>query len=84
MDFQIGFNIAVGLVAFLGGWIMNNLRDAMQALQLADKELVDKVQGIEVVVAGQYVKRDDFQDFSKAIFTKLDRIEDKMDGKADK
>ena len=84
MDFQVGFDLAIGLIAFLGGWIMNNLRDAMRALQLADKELADKVQGIEVVVAGQYVKRDDFQDFSKAIFTKLDRIEDKMDGKADK
>ena len=43
---------------------------------------------IDLLVAGQYVKRDYFEakldGFTKAIFTKLDRIEDKLDAKADK
>lgn len=84
MDFQIGFNIAVGLVAFLGGWVMNNLRDSMKALHDADSQLASKVQSIEVLVAGTYVKRDELDKLGQAIFAKLDRIESKLDGKADK
>ena len=84
MDFQVGFNIAVGLVAFLGGWVMNNLRDSLKSLHKADAELTSKVQSIEVLVAGTYVKRDELDRLGQAIFAKLDRIEGKLDGKADK
>ena len=84
MDFQVGFNIAVGLVAFLGGWVMNNLRDSLKSLHKADAELTSKVQSIEVLVAGTYVKRDELDRLGQAIFAKLDRIESKLDGKADK
>ena len=52
--------------------------------QAADKALADKVAGIEVLVAGNYVRRDDFDRMATAIFTKLDRIEDKLGSKADK
>jgi hypothetical protein len=37
-----------------------------------------------VLVAGQYVHRDEFHSLSKALFAKLDKIEDKLDGKADR
>jgi hypothetical protein len=84
MDFQIGFDLAIGLVAFLGGWVMNNLRDSLKSLQKADNELTNKVQAIEVLVAGTYVKRDELDKLGQAIFAKLDRIEGKLDGKADK
>lgn len=39
---------------------------------------------IEVLVAGAYVKKDEFGASVAALFAKLDRIEDKLDGKADK
>lgn len=84
MDFQLGFNIAIGLVAFLGGWVMNNLRDSLKSLSDADLSLTNKVQSIEVLVAGTYVKRDELDRLGQAIFAKLDRIEGKLDGKADK
>ena len=84
MDYQTLFNIAGGLVGFLGGWWMKVLHESVRDLQDADKRLVDKVSSIEVLVAGNYVKRDDFDKSVEAIFRKLDRIEDKLDGKADK
>ena len=84
MDFQLGFNIAIGLIAFLGGWVMNNLRDSLKSLSDADLSLTNKVQSIEVLVAGTYVKRDELDRLGQAIFAKLDRIEGKLDGKADK
>lgn len=84
MDMQTSFNIAVALVAFLGGWVLNSLRESIQNLNKSDKELADKVQHIEVLVAGQYVKRDDLDKLIHSIFSKLDRIEAKLDAKADK
>jgi hypothetical protein len=81
---QTLFNIAVGLVGALGGWILNTLWTEIKSMQETDDKLAEKVESIEILVAGQYVKRDDMQALSNAIFAKLDRIEDKIDMKADK
>lgn len=66
------------------GFLLNTVWQAVKDLQKADKELTSKVAEIEVLVAGAYVKKDDLEKLSNAIFTKLDRIEDKLDGKVDK
>ena len=84
MDLQLAFNIVVALAAFLGGWVLNSLRTSIDNLQKADTSLTTKVQAIEVLVAGSYVKRDDLDKLTSALFAKLDKIEAKLDGKADK
>jgi hypothetical protein len=84
MNYQDGFNIALSLAAFLGGWILNSVRDSVKSLHQSDEMLANKVQAIEILVAGQYVKRDDLEKSMIAIFTKLDRIEQKLDNKVDK
>lgn len=84
MDAQNLFNIATAIAGFLGGWVLNNLRDSIASLQKSDHELADKVQKIEVLVAGQYVTRSDFNQLTTALFTKLDKIESKLDTKVDR
>lgn len=66
------------------GFLLNAVWQAVKDLQKADKDLTAKVAEIEVLVAGAYVKKDDLEKLSSAIFAKLDRIEDKLDGKVDK
>ena len=66
------------------GFLLNAVWQAVKDLQTADKELTKKVSEIEVLVAGAYVKKDEFSTSVAALFAKLDRIEDKLDGKADK
>ena len=66
------------------GFFRNSIWQAIKDLQKADKELTAKVAEIEVLVAGAYVKKNDFNELSKALFSKLDRIEDKLDKKVDK
>ena len=56
----------------------------LKSLQDADERLATKVQAIEVLVAGQYIKREDFDKTVSALFTKLDRIEEKIDRKVDR
>ena len=78
------FNVSVAIIGALGGWWMRVMWQSLKELQQQDSKLADKVGNIEVLVAGQYVKRDDMNRDIAAIFAKLDRIEDKIDKKADK
>lgn len=73
-----------GAVSVLFGWILKTVWDAVKDLQKADDELIDKVNRIEVLVAGEYVKREDFRSDMDRLFDKLDKIDKKLDSKADK
>lgn len=64
-------NLALG--AFLK-WIY----DAHKELRDADKELAEKVSKMEVLVAGQYITREEFDRAIQRIFDKLDHIEMKI------
>ena len=81
---QTIFNWSVGVVGALGGWVLKTMWEALKDLQSADKELANKVSGIEVLVAGTYVTRDELTRTIQAMMNKLDRIEDKLDHKVDK
>ena len=84
MNEQQFFNIAFAIVGALGGWWMRVMWQSLKELEQQDSKLADKVGNIEVLVAGQYVKRDDMNRDIATIFAKLDRIEDKINKKADK
>ena len=66
------------------GFLLNAVWQAVKDLQEADQTLVQKVGELEVLVAGDYVRKEELQDNIKALFAKLDKIEDKIDRKADK
>ena len=66
------------------GFLLNAVWQAVKDLQAADIKLAGKVSEIEVLVAGDYLRRDDFTHTIEALFKKLDKIEDKLDKKADK
>lgn len=84
MENQSLINALFGLVAFFGGIWIRGLADSMKELKTADTELAEKVQSIEVVVAGQYVRKEEMEKLTTALLSKLDRIESKLDGKVDK
>lgn len=83
MDQSI-FNIVIGIAGTLGGWWMKAMWEAVKDLKTADQELANQVSDLKVLVAGDYVRREMFDRLSDAIFVKLDRIENKLDHKADK
>jgi hypothetical protein len=66
------------------GFTLKNLWEALDDLQKADKELVEKVTSLEILVASACVKKDEFTNFLSTLFMKLDKIEDKIDKKVDK
>ena len=84
MDNQQLFNVLFAIVGVLGGWWMKAIWEAVKQLEATDKQLSNQVAELRILVAGGYVKTEQFDGLSKAIFAKLDRIEDKLDLKADK
>ena len=83
MDQTIINWLLAGFSALIG-FLLNAVWQAVKDLQAADKVLAEKVGNIEVLVAGAYVKKDEFTQSINALFAKLDKIEDKLDKKADK
>jgi hypothetical protein len=77
VDFQHWFEVVITLLGVVGGWFL-------KVLWSDTKELTSKVQQIELLVAGEYIKKTEFERFTESIFHKLDRIEEKIDKKADK
>lgn len=78
------FNVAITIAGALAGWWMKAMWEALKDLKLADDKLAKDVSDLKVLVAGDYVRREMFDRLSDAIFAKLDRIEMKLDSKADK
>lgn len=78
------FNVIFAVAGALGGWWMKAMWESMKDLERADKRLTSEVSDLKVLVAGQYVKQDAFDRTIAALFTKLDRMEDKLNHKIDK
>lgn len=78
------FNIAIALLGALGGWGLKVIWSALTELQDFDRELSDKLSRVEVLVAGNYVRRDEFERSMQRLLDKLDAIEAKLDRKVDK
>lgn len=83
-ELQTIFNAVFGLIAILVGWVLNTVWQAVKGLQSDDKEITRRIAAIEVLVAGEYVKRDDYRADLKDLQETLLRIEQKLDGKVDK
>jgi hypothetical protein len=73
METQLLFNIIVGLAAFFGGWVLNNITKAVERLDNDIRNLPH-----------DYVSKDDYRrdideikDICKQIFAKLDNKADK-------
>lgn len=77
MDLQSLLNLILGSGVAVIGWLARTLWDAVQTLR---KDL----SSLREEIAGDRVHKDDFKELSQSIMRKLDKIEDKLDRKADK
>jgi hypothetical protein len=84
MSNQELFNIAVGFITALGGWVLRVVWESIKDLQKDNKELTAKISEVEKLVAGDYVEKSYFEAKVDALFGKLDNIRDMLDKKVDK
>ena len=73
IDYQVGFNLLIVLAAFLGGWILKGIARTVERLDADVRSLPN-----------QYVTRLDYHRDIDDVKAALLRIEQKLDGKADK
>jgi len=73
MDTQQIINVALGLVAFLGGWVLNNITKAIERLDT-------DVRAMPMT----YVAKDDYRRDIDDIKEMLGKIFDNLDAKVDK
>lgn len=81
---QTMINAIIGGFAAAVAFILRVIWEGLRELQKADVDLAAKISEIQLLVAGNYVKKDELDGVIKALFLKLDKIEDKLDKKADR
>lgn len=77
-------DILLSITAFALGWMLKVIWGAVQDLQAEDKEIIDRLGRVELFVAQKYVTKDDMDKQISLLMAKLDRIENKLDTKADR
>ncbi len=77
MDMQFILNGAAAIAFSVAGWFGRQLWDAVAALRL-------DLHRIEKELPVYYVRKDEFSDHMHRIESKLDRIFEKLEGKADR
>jgi len=77
MDLQDFFLMGLSLACSVLGWFGRELWSAVSALKSDLKELTKEINE-------KYVRKDDFRDFKTELMNVLNRIEQKLDNKADK
>ena len=73
MEVQQLFNIALGLAAFFGGWVLNNITRTLERLDTDIRAM-----------PATYVSKDDYRRDIDDIKEMLGKIFDKLDAKVDK
>jgi len=76
MSYQEYVNILMGIVAFFGSWMLKEVWNSLKSLQIVDTDLIAKMNTIEVLIASDYVKKNDLDKALNTIITKLDKLED--------
>lgn len=84
VSLALAFNIAMALIAALGGWVAKGIRDDIRDLKEEDKRLREAAAADRLKVAEEYVRKRDQEKRDDALFETLRRIEDKLDKKVDK
>lgn len=76
---------------FLFGFVLNviwreikDLRADHQTLQNEDRLIVERITSVEILVAGDYVKKTDFDKIANKLFEKLDEIKETLHSKEDR
>lgn len=73
MDYQVFFNAALGLAAFLGGWTLNSITKAIERLDTDVRNMPHA-----------YVSKDDYKEELRDVKVMLGKIFERLDSKADK
>ena len=73
MEYQVLFNVAVGVAGFIGGWLVNRVF-----------VLLDRIDADMKAIAVQYVTKEDYREDIREVKELLGAIFKRLETKADK
>jgi len=76
MTYQEVLNILLGTVSFFGGWVLKEIWTRLKELQTVDSALLEKLSKIEVIIASDYVRKNELEKAMDTIIAKLDKLEE--------
>jgi hypothetical protein len=90
MDYQLVFNIALGVVSTIAGWFFKVVYDQLKELQdevgdLEDKHeqdhrfVIEKINELALSLPEKYVNKGDFDNLTKVMHHRFDKLEEKLD-----
>lgn len=82
--FDTVVDVVIGVFLTLIGWIVKDVKDDHKELAAKHDKLEEKLQQTALNVAGDYLKRDEFNETANQMFKKLDEIQTMLYKKADK
>ena len=84
VDFQVLFNIAMMVCGGLFGWLLNSIWSEIKSLQANERKTSEEIAAINVLVAGDYVKKSEFTRVMDKLFDKIDDIAKQINAKQDR
>lgn len=84
MDIQTLINLAFSSLLGLAGLIYKGLIKRQEEQEQTVEKLGDRIHELDKLVAGDYVKRIEFDKNIEKLFKKLDDISEKLNSKADR
>ena len=81
---QTTINWILGGTSALFGALFNIIWASIRDLQKSQNRTQFRLGEIEVLVAGDYLRKQEFEKFVDRVIVKLDSIDEKLDQKADK
>jgi hypothetical protein len=84
MNDQTLINALFSTCGALGGWWLKTMWASIIKLQTEQAVISARLADSAIMIANDYVKKEELDRLIDAIFKKLDRIEDKLDNKVDK
>lgn len=76
MDLQMMINIMLGLIAFLGGWVMHSFKSQLNDNKDEIRDAKDRVHAVEVLVAGKYITKEEMTGHTDRVLDELKGIRD--------
>lgn len=88
MDTQELINWTMTAMGALIGYVVNSIRTEVEILRKRDEIIAEKVNSIEILVAGNYAKKDELMHMVNKLETKIEsgfnKVFEKLDEKEDK
>lgn len=81
---QILLNVFFSLFGFVLSLLFGLIIKRLKSLETKQEKIENRYNSLSVELPSKYVQKEEYRDVLNRIFNKLDRIEEKIDRKADK